>query len=68
VSDRDEPREAVDVHTTAARLGVHPQTVYELIRRGAFPVPVIRIGRRVLIQKAALDEMLGGAGDSGDTA
>jgi excisionase family DNA binding protein len=63
-----DPAETQDVRTAAARLGVHRLTVYELIRRGEFPVPVIRIGRKILIQKAGLDEMLGETGDPGDAA
>lgn len=54
-------RETYDVREAAALLGVHPQSMYDWIRSGACPVPVIKIGKkRVVIAKAALDRVLAG--------
>jgi excisionase family DNA binding protein len=42
------------VPETAAILGIGRNLAYEAIRRGAFPVTVLRIGRRELISTSAL--------------
>ncbi|MDP9362629.1 MAG: helix-turn-helix domain-containing protein [Chloroflexota bacterium] len=49
----------------AALLGIGRSTAYELAQRDALPVPVIRLGRRLVVPRAALDRLL--AGDSMDT-
>ncbi len=49
-----------DVPSAAKILGVHPLTLYSAIRRGESPVPVIRIGRRILVPRAALERLLEG--------
>jgi len=54
------PRGTTDVPTAAARLGIHKLTAYEAIRRGEFPLPVIKIGRRYVIPTAALERLLAG--------
>ena len=44
----------------AARLlGIGRNQAYESAQRGDFPVPVIKIGKRVLVPKGALDKLLG---------
>ena len=40
-------------------------TLYSAIRNGESPVPVIKIGRRLVVPKAALDRLL--AGEDVDT-
>ena len=50
------------VTAAAARLGVDRLTAYKAIREGTFPVPVIRIGRRIVVPTAALDRLLAGSG------
>jgi excisionase family DNA binding protein len=47
------------VEETAVHLGIGRTLAYELIRRGEFPVPVIRLGRRIVVPRAALDALLG---------
>jgi excisionase family DNA binding protein len=54
-----EPRATVDVATAAEILGVNKLTLYDAIRRGDSPVPVIKVGRRYLISKSELDRVLG---------
>jgi excisionase family DNA binding protein len=46
-------REAADI------LGISRSTAYESVRTGTFPVPVIRIGRRLVISRAAIELVLG---------
>ncbi|MFI9742510.1 helix-turn-helix domain-containing protein [Streptomyces sp. NPDC052494] len=50
---------SVDVRTAARAFGVCPGTAYKLIRRGAFPCPVLRVGRRYRIPTAYLLRSLG---------
>ncbi len=57
----------IDVYTVeeaAERLGIGRGTAYDAARRGE--LPVVRIGRRLLVPRAAFDRMLAAAG--GDTA
>jgi predicted DNA-binding transcriptional regulator AlpA len=41
-------------------LGISRNTGYELIRRGEFPVPVLRLGRKLRIPTAPLLDLLAG--------
>jgi len=50
---------AVDVRTAARAVGICPSTAYRLIRLGAFPCPVMRIGSRYRIATAELMRALG---------
>jgi excisionase family DNA binding protein len=63
--------ETVSVDVAAARLGIDRLTLYAAIRRGEAPLPVIRIGRRILIPRRALERLLDGQVEplsaSGDT-
>ena len=52
------PRLTLSVAEVALMLGVGQSTVYDSIRRGDFPVPVIRVGARQLVSRAALLELL----------
>lgn len=49
----------VDLRTAARAIGVCPGTAYKLIRLGAFPCPVLRVGRRYRIATAELLRALG---------
>jgi excisionase family DNA binding protein len=49
------------VPETAQLLGVSRMTAYAAVRAGV--IPSIRIGRRVLVPRAALDRLLGGAAE-----
>ena len=42
----------------AALLGVHPESVYDGVRRGDFPLEPIRVGRRILWATAAVLRLL----------
>jgi predicted DNA-binding transcriptional regulator AlpA len=42
------------------RLGIAESTAYDLVKRGQFPVPVIKIGGRNRVLKAVLDRFLAG--------
>ncbi|MDP9235002.1 MAG: helix-turn-helix domain-containing protein [Actinomycetota bacterium] len=53
-------RATITVAEAAEILGVNKLSLYESIRRDEAPVPVIRIGRRIVIPKAALDRLLVG--------
>jgi excisionase family DNA binding protein len=58
-SERDlPPSETVSVGVAAARLGLSRGKAYELARRNALPVPVIRFGRKMVIPSRALDRVL----------
>lgn len=55
--------EAVITYTvdqTAALLGIGRNHCYEAVKRGQ--IPSVRIGRRYLVPRAALDLLLSGAG------
>ena len=52
------PRLTLSVAEVALMLGVGQSTVYDSIRRGDFPVPVTRVGARLLVSRAALLELL----------
>lgn len=47
------------VTEAAELLGIHRETAYLQIAAGTFPVPVIRVGRRLKIPRAVLDALLG---------
>ncbi len=49
-------RQTVTVEEAAQILGIGRNSAYEAVRRGE--LPVIRIGRRFVIPKVALDELL----------
>jgi len=50
---------AVDLATAAGVLGVGRTCAYELVRTGAWPTPVLRVGRLIRIPTAPLLELLG---------
>ncbi len=50
------PRLTITVEEAAVALGISRTLAYESVRRGE--LPVIRIGRRILIPALALDELL----------
>jgi excisionase family DNA binding protein len=51
------------VEETAWLLGVSRMTAYAAVRAGV--IPSIRIGRRLLVPRVALDRMLSGAAEGG---
>lgn len=55
----DIPRLTVNIETVGKMLGISRPVAYELARRDQLPVPVIRLGRRMVVSKRALEEVLG---------
>ena len=54
-----------DIEDVARLLGINRSTAYELARRNALPVPVIRLGRRMVVSRRAMETLLGADDDSG---
>ena len=54
----------VDVPTAAEALGLSRTSAYELIRTGAWPTPVFRLGRLIRVPTAPLLDLLGIAGST----
>ena len=52
--------ETYKVPEAAELLGVNKLTLYTAIKEGTTNLPVVRVGRRMLIPKAALHRMLDG--------
>lgn len=57
MSDLEVVRETVSVPEAAAILGIGRNTVYVAVRRGE--IPALRIGKRIVIPRGQLREMLG---------
>lgn len=53
---------SLDLMAAAALLGIGRTCAYGLVRRGDWPTPVIRVGRRIRIPTAPLVELLRAAG------
>ena len=51
-------RDTLTIEEVAGRLGVCRTTAYELARRNELPVPVIYLGRRMVVSRHALEAML----------
>lgn len=51
----------VDIVTAARILGVGRTVAYELVREGAWPTPVIHVGRKIRVPTAPLLALLGAA-------
>ncbi len=49
----------LDLTTAAGVLGIGRTCAYELVRTGAWPSPVLRVGRLIRIPTAPLLEVLG---------
>ena len=55
----------VDLPTAARVLGLGRSAAYELVRLGAWPTPVLRLGRLIKVPSAPLLELLGLAAPDG---
>lgn len=51
-------RETVNMPTVFRALGISRPVGYELAKRDALPVPVIRLGNRMVVSKRALEAVL----------
>ena len=57
-TNRDGPKETVNLNEVADRLAISRTLDYKLAREGLLPVPVIRLGRRVVVPRRALERLL----------
>lgn len=48
----------MDISELARHLGIGARQAYEAARRDELPVPVIRIGKRMVVSKAAVERLL----------
>ena len=53
-------RLTLTIEEAAARLGISRKHAYELAASDRLPVPTIRLGRRLVVGKAALERVLAG--------
>ncbi len=51
-------RQTINIGTVGELLGISRPVAYELARSDQLPVPVIRLGRRMVVSKRALEEVL----------
>lgn len=51
-------RQTINMEAAGRILGISRPTMYELARRGELPVPVIKIGNRMVISKRAIEDLL----------
>jgi predicted DNA-binding transcriptional regulator AlpA len=51
-------RLTLNIDTVATVLGINRSTAFELARRDQLPVPVIRLGRRLVVSRRALEAVL----------
>jgi predicted DNA-binding transcriptional regulator AlpA len=51
-------RETVNIEAAGKMLGVSRAVAYDLARRDMLPVPVIRLGRRMVVSKRAIEALL----------
>ncbi|MFC1935590.1 helix-turn-helix domain-containing protein [Chloroflexota bacterium] len=54
--------QTVSVEVACRLLGISRGLGYALVNRGEFPVTVLRLGRRLIVPKAALERLLQGEG------
>ena len=53
-------RKTYSIDETSELLGLSRNTTFELARENKLPVPVVRVGKRLLVVRAALDRFLSG--------
>jgi len=57
---REDKRLTLNIPEAAELLGISRVLGYELVARGEFPVPVIRLGaKRIVVSRRAIMELLG---------
>jgi len=54
----DTQRRTLTIPEAAAVIGISRAAAYELAKENRLPVPVIRAGKRLLVSRAALEEVL----------
>ena len=58
-------RRTMNLEEFADDFGIDRSTVYHLAKTGALPVPVIRLGRRLVVSRVAVDRLLAPGPDPG---
>ncbi len=53
-------RQTCTVEEAAEVLGISRTSAYDLIRRGVFPAPTIKLGRRIVVPARPLQRLLDG--------
>jgi excisionase family DNA binding protein len=61
-------RGTLTIDETAARLGIDRGTAYRLAKANRLPVPVIQLGKRMVIGREALERVLAGDPKARDAA
>jgi excisionase family DNA binding protein len=61
-------RATATIEEVAASLGIARSTAYELAKSDRLPMPVIRLGRRMVVSRQALDRLLAGERDERPSA
>jgi excisionase family DNA binding protein len=56
----DIERATLSLEELAALLGIARSTVFALAKRDALPVPVIRLGRRLVVSRELVERLLAG--------
>ncbi len=59
------PRQTLTIEEVGQALGINRATAYQLAQRDQLPVPVIRLGRRMVVGRAALERALGRTASKG---
>jgi predicted DNA-binding transcriptional regulator AlpA len=58
IETKDSERLTLDIEEVVHLLGINRSTAYELARCDQLPVPVIRLGRRMVVSRYALETLL----------
>lgn len=64
MSAQDNSPQTLNIEAVGKLLGISRAVAYELARRDQLPVPVIRLGRRIVVSKRALEELLAAQKDN----
>ncbi|MDP9358104.1 MAG: helix-turn-helix domain-containing protein [Chloroflexota bacterium] len=51
-------RQTLSISDLAIMLGIDRSSAYELAKHDRLPVPVFRVGRRLLVSRRAVDQLL----------
>ena len=55
----------ITIPTFAKMLGISRGSAYRLARRNELPVPAIKLGRRIVLSRKAVETLLSGTGKPG---
>ena len=62
MSHSEQTRPTVPIRDAFRALGIGPTAGYRLARAGQLPVPILRIGRKLVVPSAPLRRLLDGEG------